>query len=83
MTQRLAQKIRDKFGKDFSLTVAIGGQISMDVFPKGWDKTYCLQFIDQQYDKIYFFGDRCQKGGNDYEIYNHERVIGNQIKGGP
>lgn len=38
---------------------------------RGWDKTYCLQFIENKYDKILFFGDRTMKGGNDYEIFNH------------
>lgn len=58
--------------KDLNLQFSIGGQISIDVFPKGWDKTYCLQFVQDKYDKIYFFGDRTQKGGNDYEIFNHK-----------
>ena len=30
---------------DLDLTYSIGGQISFDVFPTGWDKTYCLKFI--------------------------------------
>lgn len=64
----------------YELNFSIGGQISVDIFPVGWDKTYCLKFIDNLYDKIYFFGDKTSKGGNDYEIYNHERVIGNSVK---
>lgn len=24
------------------LTFSVGGQISFDVFPKGWDKSFCL-----------------------------------------
>lgn len=56
------------------LSYSIGGQISIDVFPKGWDKTYCLQFVDDKYDDIYFFGDRTMEGGNDYEIYSHPRT---------
>ena len=35
----------------------IGGQISFDVVPKGWDKTYCLQFL-KDYETIHFFGDK-------------------------
>lgn len=62
--------------KDLGLSFSIGGQISIDVFPKGWDKTYCLQFVSEDYDKILFFGDRTMKGGNDYEIFNHELTIG-------
>lgn len=34
-----------------------GGQISIDIFPNGWDKTFCLQYLDG-FDKIYFFGDK-------------------------
>ena len=58
--------------KDVSeLSFSIGGQISVDVFPKGWDKTYCLQFLNS-YERILFFGDKTMEGGNDFEIYNHE-----------
>lgn len=58
---------------------SIGGQISIDVFPEGWDKTYCLQFVEDKYDEIYFFGDKTNLGGNDYEIYNDNRVKGNHV----
>jgi len=27
---------------DLELHCSIGGQISFDVFPKGWDKSFCL-----------------------------------------
>lgn len=43
---------------DYNLTYSIGGQISFDVFPVGWDKTYCLQFVEADYDDIHFFGDK-------------------------
>ena len=37
----------------------IGGQISFDVFPIGWDKTFCLQFVEKEgYKEIHFFGDK-------------------------
>lgn len=65
--------------KDFDLNISIGGQISMDIFPKGWDKTYCLQFIESRYDKIYFFGDKTDRGGNDFEIFNDSRTIGHHV----
>jgi phosphomannomutase len=56
-----------------ALRYSIGGQISIDVFPEGWDKTYCLQFIPKD-THIYFFGDRIFQGGNDYELAIHPRV---------
>lgn len=64
---------------DFDLTYSIGGQISFDVFPKGWDKTYALQFVEQ-FENIHFFGDKTYEGGNDYEIYCSPRTIGHSVK---
>ena len=65
---------------------SIGGQISFDVFPLGWDKTYCLKHIEAEsqvsgaeYDTIHFFGDKTKEGGNDYEIYVDKRVIGHAV----
>ena len=43
---------------DLNLRYSIGGQISFDVFPIGWDKTFCLKFIEKDYDVIHFWGDK-------------------------
>ena len=51
------------------LSFSIGGQISIDIFPKNWDKTYCLQFLKDKYQRIIFIGDKTHEGGNDYEIF--------------
>jgi phosphomannomutase len=65
---------------DYNLKFSIGGQISIDVFPNGWDKTYCLEHIkNENYDQIYFFGDKTDIGGNDYEIYTHTDTIGYHV----
>ena len=72
------EKLRAEFGDD--LTFSIGGQISFDVFPKGWDKSYCLQFVEQDFDEIHFFGDKCKAGGNDHEIYEDPRTIGHEVQ---
>lgn len=51
--------LREKFA-DYGLHISIGGQISFDVFPKGWDKTYCLRHVENDgYREIHFFGDKC------------------------
>lgn len=73
----MVEAMREQF-KDLDLTYSIGGQISFDVFPRGWDKTYCLQFLTE-YDEVHFFGDKTFEGGNDYEIFNHERTIGHTV----
>jgi len=62
---------------DLNLTYSIGGQISFDVFPQGWDKTYCLNHIPEgTFEEIHFFGDKTFEGGNDFEIFTHPRVKG-------
>ncbi|KAJ1562621.1 Phosphomannomutase, partial [Nowakowskiella sp. JEL0078] len=66
---------------DYGLTYSIGGQISFDVFPEGWDKTFCLKHLEGEgFDTIHFFGDKYFKGGNDYEIYNHPATIGHAVE---
>lgn len=62
---------------DLKLTFSVGGQISFDVFPEGWDKRFCLtQVISDGFVKIYFFGDKTFKGGNDHEIFEDPRTVG-------
>ncbi|CAG9826629.1 unnamed protein product [Diabrotica balteata] len=77
----MIEQLKKEF-PDFGLTYSIGGQISFDVFPTGWDKTYCLKFLEKEgFDEIHFFGDKTHQGGNDYEIYNDKRVIGHKVTG--
>ena len=47
------------------LEFVIGGQISIDVYPKGIDKSQVLKEING---RTVFFGDNCLEGGNDYSI---------------
>ncbi|KIY70797.1 eukaryotic phosphomannomutase [Cylindrobasidium torrendii FP15055 ss-10] len=71
--------MREKFA-DYGLTFSIGGQISFDVFPNGWDKTYALRHVeDEGFEEIHFFGDKTTKGGNDYELFADPRTIGHTV----
>ena len=72
---------------DLGLTYSIGGQISFDAFPTGWDKTYCLQHVEAEkerggmdYTTIHFFGDKTFEGGNDYEIFEDKRTVGHAVQ---
>ncbi|KAG1907720.1 eukaryotic phosphomannomutase [Suillus fuscotomentosus] len=72
--------LREKF-KRLNLTFSIGGEISFDVFPHGWDKTYCLRHVEKDdFEEIHFFGDKTSKGGNDYEIFSDPRTVGHTVK---
>lgn len=82
-THKVRAKMVDALKKEFAplgLTYSIGGQISFDVFPQGWDKTYALGRIkDEGFTEIHFFGDKTYEGGNDYEIYTDDRTQGHSV----
>lgn len=59
--ETMVEALKKEF-PDYGFVYLIGGQISFDIVPKGWDKTYCLQFL-KDYDEIHFFGDRTQPVG--------------------
>jgi phosphomannomutase len=83
---KFVDALREKFGH-LGLTFSIGGQISFDVFPNGWDKTYCLRHLEDEakkpggieYKNIHFFGDKAFPGGNDWELYEDPRTIGHAV----
>jgi len=76
----MVAKMKEEFA-DLNMTYSIGGQISFDVFPQGWDKTYCLNYLPEaDFDEIHFFGDKTFEGGNDHEIFMHPRTIGHAIE---
>ena len=54
------------------LDAVIGGQISIDIYPKGSDKSQVLDIIKQERlvepDEYIFIGDGIENGGNDYPL---------------
>lgn len=82
---KIREKMVEAMTKEFAqhdMAFVIGGQISIDCFPKGWDKRYCLQHIKgENISNVVFFGDMTHPGGNDHEIYNHEDVVGITVSG--
>jgi phosphomannomutase len=83
----IANDVRKKFVAalekefaDYKMRFSIGGQISFDVFPVGWDKTYCLQHVAKEnFTEIHFFGDKTKEGQNDFEIYHDSRTVGHAV----
>ena len=71
------KKLEKKFEKyDIKgLEIALGGQTSLDIFPKGWNKTFALNHFPNS--TVWFIGDRCENGGNDQAIYD---VVSNSNK---
>ncbi len=68
----IANAVKEKFPE---LDAVIGGQISIDIYPKGKDKSQILEHIDSDFSipfgeqqQYIFIGDRTMKGGNDYPL---------------
>lgn len=66
----ISYAIKDKFP---NLDAVLGGQISIDIYPKGNDKSQVfahIEEIENLYcpDEYIFIGDRTMKGGNDYPL---------------
>ena len=58
--------IAEQFNNLFEKSQAVvGGEISIDIFKKGCDKSQIKKYIDGE---TIYFGDRCYPGGNDYSI---------------
>ena len=65
----IANAIKEKFP---DLDAVIGGQISIDIYPKGMDKSQVLNIIEQERlvppSEYIFIGDGIENGGNDYPL---------------
>lgn len=53
-----------------NVTATVGGETGIDIGPTGTDKSQILKDFNKDEDFIYFFGDRMEKGGNDYPLAN-------------
>lgn len=51
-----------------NITATIGGETGIDIHPTGWDKSQILKDFDLVNDRIFFFGDKTEPGGNDYPL---------------
>lgn len=60
--------------------IKLGGQTSFDIYPQGWDKSYVFESF-QDFERIYFIGDRCEPMGNDYEGFIKAGDYGIQTDG--
>ena len=65
----IAKYIRESWN---DLDAVIGGQISIDIYPKGNDKSQVLNVIEQERlvppSEYIFIGDGIENGGNDYPL---------------
>lgn len=62
--ETVAYQINSEFP---DITATVGGETGIDIYPTGWDKSQILTDFDAS-DKIYFFGDKIEPGGNDWSL---------------
>ena len=65
---RISQALMKQFPQ---LEASVGGQISIDIHPKGCNKSQAKKWILDKLGEdttIYFYGDKTLKGGNDYDL---------------
>tara|TARA_E500000331_G_C17265885_1_gene717114 strand:- start:3750 stop:4550 length:801 start_codon:yes stop_codon:yes gene_type:complete len=68
--RKTLKKSIEKFSNESGLediVFTLGGSTSIDVYPKGWDKTFSLSHFDKHV--CWFVGDKCTDDGNDRTIY--------------
>ena len=61
----IVKQINEDYPK---LHASIGGQISIDIAPRGNNKSQVAKILNKKYKFIHFFGDRMEYGGNDYPL---------------
>jgi phosphomannomutase len=49
------------------ITATVGGETGIDIYRKGGDKSQILEDFNKD-DKIFFFGDKMEPGGNDWPL---------------
>ena len=65
---RERETIAFQINSEFSnITATVGGETGIDIYRKGGDKSQILEDFNKN-DKIYFFGDKMDPGGNDWPL---------------
>ena len=77
--KRIAGAIKRQFPE---LNAVIGGQISIDIAKKGFDKSQVIfeimhRNVVTSKDEYVFIGDRTEEGGNDYPLAKAMKELGN------
>jgi phosphomannomutase len=56
------------------LDICLGGSVGVAIYPKKWNKTQVLNWLNMDSSEIHYFGDKYLPNGNDYELLSHKLV---------
>ena len=59
---------------DEYLDICLGGSVGIAIYPKKWNKTQVLHYLDTTNKEIHFFGDKYLPNGNDYDLLSHPLI---------
>lgn len=73
-------KEAEKINIQDKVSILEGGSVGISIYPIEYDKTQVLETIKKEnYDTIYYFGDKYLPSGNDYYLINHKHTMGYKI----
>ena len=76
----LLKKESKILGVEKDIEMMLGGNAGISISPIEWNKEQVLEIINiKEYNKIYYFGDRYDIDGNDYNIINNKNIIGVKV----
>jgi phosphomannomutase len=73
---KIANAINDMFPQ---IECRVGGETGIDIIQRGRDKAQIISHFEDEDAKIYFFGDRMDKAGNDYSLSEVVKTKGGEI----
>ena len=74
----IANQFNERFKEKYGVTAQVAGETGLDIIQTGKGKQQILNDLSH-YDSVIFFGDKCEVGGNDYDISQAVQKLPNGI----
>ncbi len=78
---KVINRLKEEFPIFEDIELSLGGELGISVSPGGWDKSFVKNVIDlDQYDHVYFYGDKLEEWGSDYPMRKIDKVTCHSVK---
>ena len=74
----IAREFNTEFSDEYNVVAQVAGETGLDIMPIGRGKQQILSDFPED-DNIIFFGDKCDPGGNDYDIAESVKKINGTV----
>jgi phosphomannomutase len=76
----LLQKKAVELDIENKIHIVLGGSVGIAIYPSEFDKKQIMNHINaNEYNEIHYFGDKYKINGNDFNLLNHENIIGHKV----